>query len=77
MRILSADLMAKIPRAAIKHLVKSYFDASITENGADAMAGILEKKAEEIAKFAVENAKKEKRVKVTKEDISKYVMGRD
>jgi histone H3/H4 len=69
--------MAKIPRAAVKRLVKSYFDVNITENGAEAMARILEQEAERISKFAVENAKKENRNRVTKEDISRYILSRD
>ena len=77
MKILSADLMAKIPRSAIKQLVKSYFHASITEGGADALAKMLESEAERISKFAVENARKENRAKVTRKDIARYVMGRD
>ncbi len=77
MKILSADLMAKIPRTAIKQLVKSYFNASITEGGADAMAKMLEQEAKRISSFAVDNAKKENRSKVTRKDISKYVIGKD
>lgn len=69
--------MAKIPRAAIKQLVKSYFNASITERGADEMAKMLEAEAEKISKFAVENARKENRGRVTKRDISKYIISRD
>ncbi len=68
--------MAKIPRAAIKQLVKGYFNANITESGVDELARMLESEAERISKFAVENAKKEKRGKVTKKDISKYVISR-
>ena len=69
--------MAKIPRDAVKQLVKSYFNVSITENGAEAMAKMLEQEAERISRFAVENAKKENRNRVTKKDISRYVLNRD
>ena len=74
MKILSTDIMAKIPKNSIKKLVKNYFGASITEDGADELALILEKKANEISKFAVNNAKAKGREKVTKEDIKKYIM---
>ncbi len=66
--------MAKIPKKSIKELVKNYFGASITEDGAEELALILEKKANEISKFAVNNAKTKGRKKVTKEDIKKYVI---
>lgn len=68
--------MAKIPRAAIKKLVKSYFDVNITDRGADALARMLEKEAEKISRFAVENAKRENGGKVTRKDISKYIISR-
>lgn len=66
--------MAKIPPSVIKGLVKKYFNASITENGAEELAKILEGEAERISKYAVENAKKENRDKVTGKDIKDYVL---
>ncbi|MGC8479818.1 MAG: histone-like protein [Candidatus Micrarchaeia archaeon] len=66
--------MAKIPKNSIKKLVKNYLGASITDDGADELAQILEKKANEISKFAVNNAKTKGREKVTKEDIKKYII---
>lgn len=72
MKILSADTVATIPNSAIKGMIKKYAKASITDDGAAAIAAILERKAKEIAKFAVKNAKKGSRDKVTKEDISAY-----
>ncbi len=66
--------MAKIPKSSIKKLVKSYFGATITEDGADELAQILEKKANDISKFAVNNAKNKGRSKVTREDIKKYII---
>jgi len=65
--------MANIPNSAIKGMVKKYAKRSITNDGAAAIAGILEEKAKEIAKFAVENAKRGNRSKVTKEDILAYI----
>ncbi len=65
--------MANISRDSIKKLVAKYAHARITDSGADEMAKMLEKRAKEIAKFAVKNAKKGKRNKVTKEDIEAYV----
>ena len=66
--------MATIPGSSIKALVKKYFGADITDDGANEMARILERKANEISGFAVKNAKKKGRVKVTKEDITQYVI---
>lgn len=66
--------MAKLSRKAIKELVKSHFKARITDGGADKIAAILEKEAEKISAFAVQNAKRSKRDKITKEDIEKYVI---
>jgi histone H3/H4 len=79
MTILSADLMlgdamASIPNSAIKSMIKKYAKVSITDDGASAIAAILEKEAKDIAKFAVENAKRGSRGKVTKEDISDYIL---
>ena len=74
MRILSADLMAKIPRKAIKELVKSHFKARITEGGAEKMAAMLEKEAERMSAFAVQNAKRDRRVKITRKDIEEYML---
>ncbi len=73
MRILSAE-MANIPKASIKKLLKSYFDVKITDEAAEEMAGILDKKAREISEYAVENAKKESRRTVTKKDIAGYIV---
>ena len=50
-----------IPPDAVKKLVKKYTGSNITSDG-----------AAEIAKF-LENAKKKKRNKVTKEDIEAYI----
>ena len=66
--------MANIPKQAIKKLIKSYFKVNISDDGAVALARILENKAKRISKFAVRNAKKEKRDRVTKKDIEEYVL---
>lgn len=73
MKILSAE-MASIPKASIKRFVGRYFKANITDDAADEIVRILEAKAKEISRFAVDNAKKEKRAKVTKSDVRKYVI---
>lgn len=65
--------MANISTASIKKLIREYFDADITEDGAEEMAKVLSLEAKKISKFAVNNAKKEKREKVTKKDIMEYV----
>lgn len=74
MKILSADLMANIPKSSIKKFVKKYFDANITDEGAEEIVKILEGKAKEISRFAVDNAKKDSRSKVTRSDVMKYVI---
>jgi len=61
MRILSADFMAQLSREKIKKLVKKYTNANITDDGADAIAKLLEKKAREISSFAVRKAKEKKK----------------
>jgi len=66
--------VANIPKQAIKKLIKSYFKVNISDDGAVALARILENKAKRISKFAVRNAKKEKRDRVTKKDIEEYVL---
>ena len=66
--------MASIPKQAIKKLIKNYFKVNISDDGAVALARILEKKAKRISKFAVKNAKREKRDRVTKKDIEEYVL---
>ncbi|MDE1850259.1 MAG: NFYB/HAP3 family transcription factor subunit [Candidatus Micrarchaeota archaeon] len=66
--------MASIPRQAIKKLIKEYANVNITEDGAAALGKILEKKARSISKYAVKNAKKQGRAKITKDDVNKYVI---
>jgi histone H3/H4 len=65
--------MPKIPKAVIKELVKDR-GLRLNEKAADAITKILEKKAKEIAEYAVKNAKKNNREKITKEDIEAYIM---
>jgi histone H3/H4 len=74
MRILSADFMAQLSREKIKKLVKKYTNANITDEGADAIAKLLEKKAREISSFAVRKAKEKKKDKITKEEINEYIL---
>jgi histone H3/H4 len=66
--------MASIPKSAIKRLVKKYFKSDITDGGAEALALILEKEAVQISRHAVQNARNQKRDKVTGRDISEYLM---
>ncbi len=65
--------MPKIPKIVIKELVKDR-GLRLNEKAADAITKILEKKAKEIAEYAVKNAKKNNREKITKEDIEAYIM---
>lgn len=74
MKILSADWMASIPKTSIKKFIRRYFDANITDDGAEEIVKILEEKAKEISRYAVGNAKKEERSKVTRNDVMKYII---
>jgi histone H3/H4 len=73
MKILSAE-MATIPKQAVKKIFGEHFGLQLTDDGAEALARVLEKKAKSISAYAVKNAKKEKRNKVTKKDIQDYVL---
>ncbi|MDE1768735.1 MAG: hypothetical protein KGH64_06540 [Candidatus Micrarchaeota archaeon] len=66
--------MATISRSAIKELIKKKFKANITKNGVDELARILELEAKRISSFAVQNAKRSKRDKVTRSDIRQYAI---
>ena len=66
--------MGSISRSSIKKLIKRHFDVSITNGGAEEIAKILEGEAKNISSFAVKNAKKNSRDKVTKKDIHDYVI---
>lgn len=74
MTILSADNLGNISRSSIKKLVKKHFAVNITDGGAEEIAKILECEAENISRFAVKNAKKNSRGKVTKKDINDYMI---
>ncbi len=71
--------MASIPTESIKKIVRKEFGLQITDDAALALAKMLESKAKRISRFAVANAKKRKRDKITKDDIQEYVLrvGRD
>ena len=73
--LIKAVVMASIPMEAIKSLIKKQFGVKISDDGAAALAKILERKADAISKFAVDNAKKEKRDRITKKDIE--IHGKD
>ncbi|MCL4389531.1 MAG: NFYB/HAP3 family transcription factor subunit [Candidatus Marsarchaeota archaeon] len=64
--------MAKIPKSAIKSLVKNRSKITLTDNAASAISRILGKKAERIAKYAFSRAKKNGRNTILKEDIDAY-----
>ncbi|MEM3201560.1 MAG: hypothetical protein QXS78_01155 [Candidatus Micrarchaeaceae archaeon] len=76
MRILSADIVAGIPDDAVRAFVKKYAKVKITEDAVREIAKMLNAEATRISKFAVKNAKKEKRDKITKKDIMDYVLKR-
>ncbi len=67
--------MAVISEQAVKGIIKKYAEVegiSITDDAVKTMSDMLNRKAKEIAKFAVNNAKTQKREKVMKKDISAY-----
>lgn len=64
--------MATISRSSVRALIKKRFKASITKGGLDELARILESEAKSISAFAVDNAKKNNREKVTRSDIRDY-----
>ena len=66
--------MASIPKQAIKKMVQESFGLQITDDAAGALARLLERRARKISKFAVKNARKEKRGKVMKKDVQEYVL---
>lgn len=72
MTILSADLMQKITKAAVKKLVHENFNVIISDSAAEAISKMLDEKANKIAKYAVERAKEKKRKAVLEEDIDAY-----
>lgn len=64
--------VASISKQAIKDLIKRNYGFEITDDGAAAMARMIEKKAMIVSKFAVKNAKKDKRKEVTRRDLLAY-----
>ncbi len=65
-------LNVKISNATIKKIVQAKAKVKISDDAADAIAKMLEKKATMIARFAVKRAKKERRDTVEEEDIDTY-----
>ncbi len=66
--------MPKIPKALIKKVIKDDSDIILDDKAAEALAEQLETEAKEIAKYAVERAKKVNRTTVLEEDIEDYVI---
>ncbi len=62
----------KISNAVIKEIVRQQSDVRISDSAAGALAKILEKKAKDIAKYAVQRARKHGRQTVMEEDIDTY-----
>ncbi len=57
---------------AIKKIVREKYGARITEDAVEEIAAILEKKAKNIASYAVKRAQEQKRKTITEEDIEAY-----
>ena len=68
--------MPKIPKASIKKLVNESFGVSLNDKAAEAIAGIIEKRAIDMADHAVNSAKSKKRNTVMREDIEDYTVKR-
>lgn len=66
--------MSKISKATIKKLVNANSGVMLNDKAAEALAEILEKKAKDIADYAVKNAKRKNRNVVMEEDIEEYVV---
>lgn len=66
--------MPGISKATIKRIVRMNSGAKLSDKAAEAIAAILEKKAKNIASYAVKNAKRKNRDVVLKEDIENYML---
>ena len=66
--------MPKIPKAAVKKLINSNSGIMLTDRAAGALALLLERRANKIAKYAVAQARKKGRRTILKEDIDTYRM---
>jgi histone H3/H4 len=66
--------MGKIPTDSIKRIIKngSNPDIIISDAAAASIAKLLERKAERIAKYAVQRARKRKSGTITEDDIDSY-----
>jgi histone H3/H4 len=66
--------MDKIPTDSIKRIIKngSNPDIIISDAAAASIAKLLERKAERIAKYAVQRARKRKSGTITEDDIDSY-----
>ena len=71
-KILSAEFMRKISKAAVKKLVNGAGGVVISDSAASAIAALLERKAKRIARYAVKRAKAHNRDVVTEEDVDTY-----
>ena len=66
--------MSKISKATIKKLVNENSGVTLNDKAAEALVEILERKAKDIADYAVKNAKKKNRKTIMAEDIDEYVV---
>lgn len=66
--------MANIPRHVLKDIITKNSGAVLEERAMDAIVEILQKKAVEIANFAVSAAERKNRTTVLKEDIEEYIL---
>ncbi|MGC8669757.1 MAG: histone-like protein [Candidatus Micrarchaeia archaeon] len=64
--------MTIISKALVKKLVKERYSILLSDDAAEAIADMLEKRAASIARYAVKHAQKKKRSIVTEDDIEGY-----
>jgi histone H3/H4 len=66
--------MPGISKATVKRLVKENSGVMLSDEAADEIVEILERKAKEIAAHAVANAKRRNRSVILEEDIEDYAI---
>lgn len=66
--------MNKISKASIKRMVRNRASTNviISDKAAEAIAALLERRANRIARYAVKRAKSKKRSTITEDDIETY-----
>ena len=74
MMILSTEKTAIISKSSIKKLLEHKKNIVLTDKAMDEVIKLLEKKAKNISRYAVNRAKKKNRAMILKEDIESYAI---